>query len=262
MRQERCYRFACGPWPVALTTPFALPLPEQPAAHDAMPVCWTLTAGEVAAEDELLVSAVAGGLRAQVCRQAEFVLAADGITGTYAGDITRWQPAQRRDMLLLPALELALLPRGLIGLHAAAVAGDGWLALFLGASGRGKSTAAQLFMRANGGDLLADDRVLLAGDTVYGWPDNRACPLPERMLWCAAEYAPDRPAATLALPPADAVAQVLAATRFAGLRGLAPNELPGAPAALARLMELAGRARTVRARMAGREPQQFAGLRP
>lgn len=260
-------RFSLGPHTITLTTPLTLPFPEQepPTAANGreLAVDWRLAPPAQAADDSLLVESQAGGLRVRLCAVTEFIITGTTLTGTFSGNPGQWQPEHKRDMLLLPALELALLPFGLLSLHAAAVAGDGWLALFLGASGSGKSTAATMFRTMHGGDLLADDRVMLTRDTIFGWPANHARPRPTRLLLCVADYSPYHPAAGLvSLTAAQAGEALLAATRFAGLRGLPPADLPGATAVLAGLMALAGSARAVRATVNSSDPSLFTGLVP
>lgn len=263
------YHFALGPHAVALTTPLDLPLPRNPEPRanpgaSGLTVDWQLAApAAVAADDSLFVARHDRGLRVCSCAVAEFIISGTALAGTFAGEPGRWRPEHRRDMLLLPALELALLPFGLLSLHAAAVAGDGWLALFLGSSGSGKSTAAAMFRAVHGGELLADDRVMLAGDSIFGWPANHARPRPRRLLLCRADYAAQHPANELVpLNATQAVAATLAATRFAGLRGLPPGDLPGAAAALAGLMAMAASAHAVRAQMLSPDPTLFANFKP
>jgi hypothetical protein len=67
-----------------------------------------------------------------------------------------------RQVILGPALAVALTQRGLTTLHASAVAVNGGGVIFLGGSGGGKSTAAGA-MQARGHLLIADDAVAIAG---------------------------------------------------------------------------------------------------
>jgi hypothetical protein len=76
-----------------------------------------------------------------------------------------------RLFLLGPALAVLLYQRGLLVLHASAVAMDGGVVAFLGGSGWGKSTiAASLHQR--GYSLVADDAVAvqIEGDRITAWP--------------------------------------------------------------------------------------------
>lgn len=74
------------------------------------------------------------------------------------------QPAQEvedqllRQFILGPALALLLFQRGLLVLHASAIAVDGSAVAFLGDSGQGKSTTAAAF-HASGYPVVADDLV-------------------------------------------------------------------------------------------------------
>jgi hypothetical protein len=84
-----------------------------------------------------------------------------------------------RLFLLGPALALLLSQRGLLALHASAVALDGGAVAFLGESGRGKSTTAAAFY-AQGYDVVADDVVAVQME--------RGCPVvfpgfPQLKLW-------------------------------------------------------------------------------
>lgn len=84
-----------------------------------------------------------------------------------------------RLFLLGPALALLLSQRGLLVLHASAVALDGGAIAFLGESGRGKSTTAAAFY-ARGHDVVADDVVAVQME--------RGCPVvfpgfPQLKLW-------------------------------------------------------------------------------
>ncbi len=85
-----------------------------------------------------------------------------------------------RAYLLGPALAVALHQRGLMVLHASAVALDGGAVAFLGASGAGKSTTAAA-LHARGHPVIADDAVAIelaaAGPvTLPGAPPLRLLP--------------------------------------------------------------------------------------
>jgi hypothetical protein len=84
-----------------------------------------------------------------------------------------------RLFLLGPALAMLLSQRGLLVLHASAVALEGGAVAFLGESGRGKSTTAAAFY-ARGYDVVADDVVAVLME--------RGCPVvfpgfPQLKLW-------------------------------------------------------------------------------
>jgi hypothetical protein len=89
------------------------------------------------------------------------------------------EAAALRLILLGPVLALLLRQRGLLVLHASAVALAGRAVAFLGASGRGKSTTAGALL-SRGHRLVADDvtAVLLDGDTPRALPG-----FPQLKLW-------------------------------------------------------------------------------
>ena len=94
-----------------------------------------------------------------------------------------------RDLYLNQVLPLALSQRGKLVLHASAVEVDGRAAVFLGESGRGKSTLAASFASA-GHRFLADDGLVLEreGQTYVAQPSH-----PSIRLWQDSETALLRP---------------------------------------------------------------------
>ncbi len=84
-----------------------------------------------------------------------------------------------RDILLGPALVLALALRGTWSLHASAVTFKDKLIVFLGESGQGKSTLAMSLAEANW-QLVADDILPVTGDPsgVQAWPHFPQLKLP------------------------------------------------------------------------------------
>lgn len=86
-----------------------------------------------------------------------------------------------RAYLLGPVLALLLHQRGLLVLHASGVAVDGAAVLFLGGSGRGKSTTVAV-LHARGHPLLADDAIAVDLAAAPGAP--AALPgFPQLKLW-------------------------------------------------------------------------------
>jgi len=100
--------------------------------------------------------------------------------------------------LLGPILGFVLRLRGITGLHASGVVIDGRAALFVGASGAGKSTTAAAFL-ARGHRVLADDvtPVVWENDTWFvrpGYPRLRLWPTAIRQAGFADKLAPSWPA--------------------------------------------------------------------
>ncbi len=97
-----------------------------------------------------------------------------------------WEEARLRLFLLGAAMGVLLHQRGLLVLHASAVAANGGALLFLGAKGLGKSTTAAALLD-RGYSFLADDvvaldvgesgspRALPAFPQIKLWPDAVAC---------------------------------------------------------------------------------------
>jgi hypothetical protein len=126
-------------------------------------------------------SHTADGVRAHFPDMADFVIAAAGRLVRCAPE-PGLPPDTLEHLLLDQILPRALSHQGRIVLHAAAVAIDGRAAVFLGDTGRGKSTLVR-YLIGTGLPLVSDDCLILtaAGDPVMGigsypglrlWPDS------------------------------------------------------------------------------------------
>jgi len=114
----------------------ALP-PPPPAALTCRAVGWV-----GGAQSEVEVWSAPPGVLLRTSGGRDFYLPPDGSSILDAGQPTAdWTPLDG-EILLGPALLLALASRGTFGLHASAAAFRGRLTVFLGESGAGKSTLA------------------------------------------------------------------------------------------------------------------------
>ncbi len=111
------------------------------------------------------------GLLLKVSGGSDFYIGPDGETIRRVGDDRSPLSALDREILLGPALVLALALRGTWSLHASAARLHGQTTVFLGESGRGKSTLAA-YLGDSGWQRVADDILpaTLEPEGVRVWP--------------------------------------------------------------------------------------------
>ena len=195
------FYFACpvpelAPFEISGTLPAAEALPVAPA------VLFSRTVGWVGGEQREVESwfappgtllKVAGGSSFYIAPGGRAIVRVEGTKETLPGgsELPARLRALDREILVGPALVLALALRGVWCLHASAVTWGGHSIAFLGESGQGKSTLAACLADAGRPDwrLVADDILPVTSSTgVDAWPH-----FPQLKLSMQAQPGPDLP---------------------------------------------------------------------
>jgi len=227
------YKFAFADRQIHLRSPFSLTFPSA-LSDDTVKSDLVVEFNQAADVGEKLIPGIQSftpdSFEVTVYEAARFEVrtAVGSVKGKIFGDANLWTSRKLRDLLLAPPIEFALLPKGVFSLHASAVNTDKGIILFLGPSRSGKSTASRTWVEQLGGEIFSDDRIILAGDKIYSWPDNRMLHLKKVRLLVSIAYTAGEGASLCDLLPAAMGVRLLAATRLAGLTNEPPALMAGA----------------------------------